>query len=120
MAQNQQTMMKKQMSMQASMGMASSRDNLLWIGGIYGAIATAATLALIKHKTIPLPMRIPLVVIPIPGAYFYDMAYGSKMERIRRHQHHILEHEKHWFNNQEVDEAIRLQAANVDWTGGSN
>ena len=73
-------------------------------------MATAAVLVKLKKGAVPAPMLAPLAVLPIAGAYQADMAWGTKMQRVRRDYHHIVEKEQWWFNVATIDAQLLEEA----------
>ncbi|KAL3894222.1 MAG: hypothetical protein SGCHY_005403 [Lobulomycetales sp.] len=99
--QKQQLMQMKQMKMQRDMQFASTvariRDQLVFMtSGI-----TCIGLGLVGQKLAGRPVRlafIPAVVVTHVYAYLADMAYGTKMNRIKAEADRVRE-EGFWFND---------------------
>ena len=88
-AKNQRAMLEKQIVMQQliqqrqmAMQIAKSREMFNWIGA-FGATVTVALTAAAAKKKNPVILS-PLLPLAFGVGYFYDMAHGSKMRRIRR------------------------------------
>eukprot|EP00292_Cryptomonas_paramecium_P014746 CAMPEP_0113673958 /NCGR_PEP_ID=MMETSP0038_2-20120614/7140_1 /TAXON_ID=2898 /ORGANISM="Cryptomonas paramecium" /LENGTH=141 /DNA_ID=CAMNT_0000590461 /DNA_START=87 /DNA_END=512 /DNA_ORIENTATION=+ /assembly_acc=CAM_ASM_000170 len=81
-------------SVQAAMQIAVVRDQLQWGCGLYSLILCGATANLIKHRSLPPFIAGPLVLGGFGLSYLADMAYGTKMIRIRQEAEHILANEK--------------------------
>ncbi|KAJ8710297.1 hypothetical protein PYW07_009663 [Mythimna separata] len=85
--QFQYQMQKKQMAMQ----LAGSRDTCHWITAFYATIATGLITGFTKTRKPGL--LIPLVPLAFPTAYFWDLAYGNKIRRIKTEADSILTNE---------------------------
>mmetsp|Transcript_10499 Transcript_10499/g.17117 ORF Transcript_10499/g.17117 Transcript_10499/m.17117 type:complete len:151 (+) Transcript_10499:1639-2091(+) len=93
------------MATQRELGIAVSisqtRDLLQWMGGVWCGLASIALVAGVKSRAsnaaFPKQLLIPLGVLPLMGAYQWDMAYGTKIERVAKEAEHVLEHERHRF-----------------------
>eukprot|EP00914_Ancora_sagittata_P019207 GHVO01038320.1.p1 GENE.GHVO01038320.1~~GHVO01038320.1.p1 ORF type:complete len:140 (-),score=24.83 GHVO01038320.1:66-485(-) len=96
MLQTQQMQMERQMQMQnymrelqMSMQLARARDLFHWFGSFYTLAVAGSVAGFMKQKS---PKIIaPLVPLTFIFAYQYDLAYGSKMDRMRNEAKVILE-----------------------------
>ncbi|KAJ8710603.1 hypothetical protein PYW08_009118 [Mythimna loreyi] len=85
--QFQYQMQKKQLAMQ----IAGSRDTCHFISAFYVTIATGLITGFTKTRKPAL--LIPLVPLAFPTAYFWDLAYGNKIHRIKTEADSILTNE---------------------------
>lgn len=86
--QFQYQMQKKQMAMQ----IAGSRDTCHWISAFYATIAAGLITGF--RKTRKPSLLAPLVPLAFPTAYFWDLAYGNKIQRIKNEADSILKNEE--------------------------
>ena len=98
MQENQRSMMEAQMGMamrrrelQMAVNIARTRDLLMWVGGATCTIGVLGTIAFVK-KGNPAGL-IPLLPLSFVCAYQYDMAYGTKLNRIQKEAGKILDTE---------------------------
>ncbi len=81
-------------STQLAMQIAMARDQVQWGCGLFSLLVVGAAADTIKRKALP-PMYIPpLVVGGFVLSYIGDMAYGSKLTRVRQEAEHILVEER--------------------------
>ena len=79
---------------------AFARDTVLWFGGALSALVTGAVTARVLGKKTPPALAAPVAALSVLTAYQWDMAYGSKLERINAHFDTIVRDEgaaQHWF-----------------------
>ncbi len=112
---------ERQRRMMVTQMLAQQRETFWWLSGAYGTILTGVvTFAKVKGSEIsnpdlqlclvtkkgvkysggvPKAVFGPLALYGVVIGYFWDMAYGTKMERINRMMNDILTKEKdeHWF-----------------------
>jgi len=101
MVQTQQLTLERQLQMQNAMRerlmafqIARQRELLLWTGSFFGIVSTGLVLgATARGKPALLG---PLLPISFIVGYQYDMAYGTKMSRIRQMADDIMEKEAGW------------------------
>jgi hypothetical protein len=101
--ENMKTQMARQMRIMNAANVAWSRDFVQWVGGVWTLAVTGAILAKFNHGVVPSPLKVPLVVLPIVGSYNWDLAYGTKADRIQREMMKVLHEEDHWFSKQDKD-----------------
>eukprot|EP00466_Bigelowiella_natans_P015611 jgi/Bigna1/67583/fgenesh1_pg.4_\ len=90
---------KIQRDVQLATSIARARDQVHWLGGFTAAMATTSVLKSAVFRAGHLGIsQFPFLAVPTFLAYQYDLAYGSKMERIYKETRHILRNERHWFN----------------------
>jgi len=82
-------MMTQAKRMQATM-VAQQRELLVWEVGLYGLLVTGVSAATIKRGHFPVPAIFPLVLMPYAISYQADLAYGTKLERIKAEADRIL------------------------------
>ncbi|XP_056017350.1 ribonuclease H1-like [Ostrea edulis] len=92
--QMQNQMREKQMAMMVARG----RDIFQWFGAFYGTYATFAILANMKTKGKAKGMIAPLLPLTFILGYQYDLAYGSKVERMRQEADRVLDTESSLLN----------------------
>ena len=65
--------------------------------------------AMLRGKRPPPAMLAPLAPLSIVTAYQWDLAYGTKLERINQHFNDIIEkeQEQHWFLPLRVDQSSK-------------
>lgn len=102
--------MDRQMRVMNALGVARARDNHYWMVGVYSGLVTVSGLAALRGK-FPKPAAVPLTMATVAIAYNYDLAWGTKMTRIRGEYFRIManEHDQ-WFFSEEADERIRKEA----------
>ncbi|XP_026332767.1 plasminogen receptor (KT)-like [Hyposmocoma kahamanoa] len=76
---------------QVAMQIAKNRDTCLWLTTF--SIATATALFTGFRRTKRQYLLMPLVPLTFVTLYFWDLAYGNKMHRIRMEAEHIMTHE---------------------------
>ncbi|KAK3086540.1 hypothetical protein FSP39_019914 [Pinctada imbricata] len=87
-----QVQMQNQMrERQMAMMVARSRDLFMWYSSFYCVVLVGGVLGFMKTKK-PTPI-IPLVPLTFIFGYQYDLAYGTKMERMRAEADRILDTE---------------------------
>ncbi|CAH0696384.1 unnamed protein product [Spodoptera exigua] len=86
--QLQYQMQERQMAMQ----IARSRDTCLWFTTFY--VVAAAGLGSGFRRTKRPYLLIPLVPLTFVTLYYWDLAYGNKIHRIRMEAEHIMTHEQ--------------------------
>eukprot|EP00818_Percolomonas_sp_WS_P010312 CAMPEP_0117451294 /NCGR_PEP_ID=MMETSP0759-20121206/8929_1 /TAXON_ID=63605 /ORGANISM="Percolomonas cosmopolitus, Strain WS" /LENGTH=137 /DNA_ID=CAMNT_0005243881 /DNA_START=43 /DNA_END=456 /DNA_ORIENTATION=- len=78
--------------------MALARDRFQWMSGVYSVILTGVTARCIHSRTSPPPQAIvPLIVAGTVIAWHWDMAYGTKMNRINTEMAKITQDTRYWF-----------------------
>nr|XP_011454861.2 plasminogen receptor (KT)-like [Crassostrea gigas]XP_011454862.2 plasminogen receptor (KT)-like [Crassostrea gigas] len=92
--QMQNQMREKQMAMMV----ARSRDLFQWFGAFYATYAFAAIAANMKSKGKNKAMVAPLLPLTFILGYQYDLAYGEKMERMRKEADRVLDNESYLLN----------------------
>lgn len=85
--QLQRQMLERQIAMQ----IAGSRDTCLWFTTFY--VTVAAGLFSGFSKTKKPALLTPLLPLTFVTLYFWDLAYGNKVHRIRMEAEHIMTHE---------------------------
>ncbi|KAK7474287.1 hypothetical protein BaRGS_00034479 [Batillaria attramentaria] len=85
--QMQNAMRERQMAMQIARG----RDLFNWWASFYAVAATGSIIGFAKKRN-PAPL-VPLVPLTFIVGYLYDMAYGSKMDRMREEADRIIDGE---------------------------
>ncbi|XP_061168111.1 ribonuclease H1-like isoform X2 [Saccostrea echinata] len=89
--QMQNQMRERQMAMMVARG----RDIFQWFGAFYGTYASIAILATMKTKGKSKGLIAPLLPLTFILGYQYDLAYGSKMERMRQEADRVLDTESY-------------------------
>ncbi|KAJ8710294.1 hypothetical protein PYW07_009660 [Mythimna separata] len=85
--QLQYQMQERQMAME----IAKSRDTCLWLTTFY---VTATTGLLTGFRRTKRPyLLMPLIPLTFVTLYYWDLAYGNKVHRIRMEAEHIMTHE---------------------------
>jgi hypothetical protein len=79
---------------QLAVQLAMARDQLQWGLGLYALVGTGALVAAVKNRSLPHLLAPPLLIGGFVLSYMYDMAYGSKMLRVRNEAEHIFLHER--------------------------
>ncbi|XP_064604364.1 plasminogen receptor (KT)-like [Liolophura sinensis] len=123
MMKNQEIMLVRQIHMQnqmrqrmAAMQMARARDMFQWFGAFYAVFAPIAIAGAKRNKGLLAPL-LPLTFIL---GYQYDLAYGSKMQRMRAEADRIMDDEKwlldlpHGLPNLGAIEAARIKQQEED------
>ncbi|XP_047035408.1 plasminogen receptor (KT) [Helicoverpa zea] len=102
MRKNQETMhainMERQIQLQyqmqerlMAMQIARSRDTCLWFTTFY---VTAATGLITGFRRTKRPyLLVPMIPLTFVTLYYWDLAYGNKVHRIRMEAEHIMTHE---------------------------
>ncbi|KAJ8710606.1 hypothetical protein PYW08_009121 [Mythimna loreyi] len=85
--QLQYQMQERQMAME----IAKSRDTCLWLSTFY-VTATAGLLTGFRRTKRPY-LLMPLIPLTFVTLYYWDLAYGNKVHRIRMEAEHIMTHE---------------------------
>ncbi|KAG6460616.1 plasminogen receptor (KT) [Manduca sexta] len=85
--QLQYQMQERQMAMQ----IAKNRDTCLWFTAFYVTSATGLFTGFRRTKRPYLLM--PLIPLTFVTLYYWDLAYGNKVHRIRMEAEHIMTHE---------------------------
>jgi len=75
--------------MQMAVNIARSRDIFRWYASFAGTVAVLGTVAAIKTRK-PLPL-IPTLPLGWIAAFQWDMAYGNKLQRVRKEAGQILD-----------------------------
>ncbi|CAG4939254.1 unnamed protein product [Colias eurytheme] len=70
---------------------ASSRDFFLWFTTFHGTVATGLLTGFGKTRK-PF-LLVPLIPLSFVNLYYYDLAYGNKLHRIRMEAEHIMANE---------------------------
>ncbi|EFA78411.1 hypothetical protein PPL_09062 [Heterostelium album PN500] len=86
-------MMKKQIAFQ----MAVTRERTYWFGGVTTLGFIALLSAKMRGKPVPEAAIAPLVALSVATAYQYDMAFGDKMNRIKKMAQDIEADGNNWF-----------------------
>ncbi|KAL0811712.1 hypothetical protein ABMA28_009156 [Loxostege sticticalis] len=76
---------------QAAMQIAKNRDTCLWLTAF--SISSAAALFTGFRRTKRSYFLVPLVPLTFATLYYWDLAYGNKVHRIRMEAEHIMTHE---------------------------
>ncbi|XP_049880418.1 plasminogen receptor (KT)-like [Pectinophora gossypiella] len=76
---------------QVAMQIAKNRDTCLWLTAFYIASATGLFTGFRRTKRQYLLM--PLIPLTFVTLYYWDLAYGNKIHRIRMEAEHIMTHE---------------------------
>lgn len=92
--QMQNQMREKQMAMMV----ARSRDLFQWFSAFYATYAFVAIAANMKSKGKNKAMVAPLLPLTFILGYQYDLAYGEKMERMRKEADRVLDNESYLLN----------------------
>lgn len=97
---SQRSQMERQMMMQnvmreqqMSIQLARSRDLFAWWAAFYVVAATGAVVGFKKSRKPGI--LVPFLPLTFIVGYLGDMAYGTKMDRIRAEATHILDEESH-------------------------
>ncbi|XP_004927282.1 plasminogen receptor (KT) [Bombyx mandarina] len=85
--QLQYQMQERQMALE----IAKNRDTCLWITAFY--ITTATGLFTGFRRTKRQYLLMPLVPLTFITLYYWDLAYGNKVHRIRMEAEHVMTHE---------------------------
>uniref|UniRef100_A0A2A4IZV3 Plasminogen receptor (KT) n=1 Tax=Heliothis virescens TaxID=7102 RepID=A0A2A4IZV3_HELVI len=85
--QLQYQMQERQMAMQ----IARSRDTCLWFTTFY--VTAAAGLFTGFRRTKRPYLLVPMIPLTFVTLYYWDLAYGNKVHRIRMEAEHIMTHE---------------------------
>ncbi|XP_072948284.1 plasminogen receptor (KT) [Epargyreus clarus] len=76
---------------QKALAIARSRDIFLWFTAFY---VTSATGLLTGFRRTKRPyLLVPLIPLTFVDLYYWDLAYGNKLHRIRMEAEHIMTHE---------------------------
>ncbi|ELU04655.1 hypothetical protein CAPTEDRAFT_111738 [Capitella teleta] len=87
--ERQMQMQNYMRELQMSMQLARARDLFHWFGSFYALTLVGGVAGFMKQKS---PKFLaPLVPLTFIFGYQYDMAYGSKMDRIRNDARYILD-----------------------------
>lgn len=89
---------ERMMKLQITMKLANAREMLNWVGGALALITTGVAVAAIRKKPVPKVMTAPIFVLSFYSAFLYDLAYGTKINRIKRYQEEIEKDDRLWFN----------------------
>jgi len=115
MQQQSETMNKQQRKMMA-IQVAFSRELFPWIGSFAALVTTLVTIRTVRdvkngHGTNPVLLA-PVLILGIISAYQWDMAYGTKANRINSYFEEILQDNQYWFvkAQKEADEKMRKQS----------
>lgn len=99
MVANQQTMFERQLQMQNymreqafAMQIARSRDLFHWWAAFFTTVGVLGTARFVKTKN-PNGL-VPMVPLSFIGAYYFDLAYGSKLHRMREEAKKVLSEEE--------------------------
>ncbi|XP_038218330.1 plasminogen receptor (KT)-like [Zerene cesonia] len=76
---------------QKAAAIAGSRDFFLWFTTFHATVATGLLAGFGKTKK-PF-LLVPLVPLSFVNLYYYDLAYGNKLHRIRMEAEHIMSNE---------------------------
>eukprot|EP00470_Lotharella_oceanica_P002142 CAMPEP_0170170126 /NCGR_PEP_ID=MMETSP0040_2-20121228/3081_1 /TAXON_ID=641309 /ORGANISM="Lotharella oceanica, Strain CCMP622" /LENGTH=165 /DNA_ID=CAMNT_0010409303 /DNA_START=20 /DNA_END=517 /DNA_ORIENTATION=- len=83
-----------QREIQMSINIARARDSLQWYGGLYATFITGVSLAKISGKPVPAIAAVPAVIGGFMLTNMYDMAYGTKLQRIVKEAEYMIENER--------------------------
>jgi len=78
---------------QVALQVAFARDQFLWGSGLYALVVLGAGARAARGQFHP-GLAVPLVLGAFALGYVGDMAYGTKLIRVRQEAEHILEHER--------------------------
>ncbi|KCV69155.1 hypothetical protein H696_04569 [Fonticula alba] len=95
----QRAHMERQIRRQIASRIAQTREMMHWQGGFWLLLASGVTIARIRLGYVPKPLLAPLFVMPFMMAYQYDMAYGTKLDRIRDEADRILAGDDFWISD---------------------
>lgn len=95
MTEKQREMAMAQRELQLAMQIAKMRDDFWWLVSMQGTMATFLVLG--AAKTHNPKLLGPLIPFGFSASYFYDAAYGQKMERLQRNAVDVLRHERERF-----------------------
>ncbi|XP_026483289.1 plasminogen receptor (KT) [Vanessa tameamea] len=91
-AMERQIQLKNQMAeRQRAMDLAKSRDLCLWYSVFY--VSATAGLFTGFRRTKRAYFLFPLLPLTFVNLYYWDLAYGNKMHRLRMEAEHIMAHE---------------------------
>jgi len=80
--------------------MAMTRERLWWIAA-FGTVFTGAVFGYIRHvgwNNFPKPALLSVLTYWYVTCFQYDLAYGSKIERVNKYTNQILQDPSYWFN----------------------